>query len=104
MRIFYEAPPAVVNVYDPYVGSGVGMMNFMDSFGFGTYSPAINFMMMPLNYDLAITQQIEMSDTIRRSNYSFEIHNNVLRVFPIPSAANYWNWISRFRISWMFIL
>ena len=89
MRVFYEAPPAVVNVYDPYVGSGVGMMNFMDSFGFGTYSPAINFMMMPLNYDLAITQQIEMSDTIRRSNYSFEIHNNVLRVFPIPSAVNY---------------
>ena len=89
MRIFYEAPPAVVNVYDPYVGSGVGMMNFMDSFGFGTYSPAINFMMMPLNYDLAITQQIEMSDTIRRSNYSFEIHNNVLRIFPIPSATNY---------------
>jgi len=89
MRVFYEAPPAVVNVYDPYVGSGVGMMNFMDSFGFGTYSPAINFMMMPLNYDLAITQQIEMSDTIRRSNYSFEIHNNVLRIFPIPSATNY---------------
>ena len=89
MRVFYEAPPAVVNVYDPYVGSGVGMMNFMDSFGFGTYSPAINFMMMPLNYDLAITQQIEMSDTIRRSNYSFEIHNNVLRVFPIPSVVNY---------------
>ena len=89
MRVFYEAPPAVVNVYDPYVGSGVGMMNFMDSFGFGTYSPAINFMMMPLNYDLAITQQIDMCDTIRRSNYSFEIHNNVLRVFPIPSAVNY---------------
>jgi len=89
MRVFYEPHPAVVNVYDPYVGSGLGMMNFIDSFGWGSYSPAINFLMMPLNYDVAITQQIEMSDTIRRSNYSFEIHNNVLRIFPIPVDQNY---------------
>ena len=44
--------------------------------------------MMPLNYDLAIIQQIEMNDMVRISNYSFEMHNNVLRVFPIPVATN----------------
>jgi len=56
----------------------------MDSFGWGNYSPAVNFMMMPLNYDTQVIQAIELSDTIRRSNFSFEMHNNVLRVFPIP--------------------
>lgn len=86
-RVFFETPPASVKFYDPYVGTGMGQMNMMESFGFGGMSPAINFLMMPLNYDLAIIQQIEMSDTIRRSNYSFEIQNNKLRIFPIPNRG-----------------
>ena len=44
--------------------------------------------MMPLNYDMAIIQQIEMNDSVRLSNYSFEMHDNVLRVFPVPESAN----------------
>ena len=84
MRVYYESPPAIVKFFDPYVGTGAGAMNMMDSFGWGNYSPAINFVLMPLNYDLQVIQQIEMSDTIRRSNYSFEMHNNHLRIFPIP--------------------
>ena len=40
--------------------------------------------MMPLNYDLQIIQQIELNDMVRVSNYSFEMHDNVLRVFPVP--------------------
>jgi|TARA_R110000803_G_scaffold54011_1_gene110576 hypothetical protein len=87
-KVFYESPPASVKFYDPYVGTGMGQMNMMESFGFGGMSPAINFLMMPLNYDLAIIQQIEMSDTIRRSNYSFEIQNNKLKIFPIPTTGS----------------
>tara|TARA_Y100000385_G_scaffold265366_1_gene299598 strand:- start:1221 stop:1856 length:636 start_codon:yes stop_codon:yes gene_type:complete len=63
------------------------MIDLMDSFGWGSYSPAINFLMMPLNYDLQVIQAIELNDTIRRSNYTFELVNNRLRVFPIPSAG-----------------
>lgn len=87
-RVFYESPPASQKFYDPYVGTGFGTMNMFDSFGFGGMSPAINFLMMPLNYDLAVIQQIEMSDTIRRSNYSFEIHDNKLRIFPVPISGS----------------
>lgn len=85
-RVFYEAPPSIVKFFDPYVGSGAGAMNMMDSFGWGNYSPAINFVLMPINYDLQVIQQIEFNDTIRRSNYSFEIQNNKLRLFPIPNG------------------
>ena len=87
-RVFYEPAPASQKFYDPYVGTGFGTMNMFDSFGFGGMSPAINFLMMPLNYDLAVIQQIEMSDTIRRSNYSFEIHNNKLKIFPVPISGS----------------
>ena len=91
-RIFYEAPPAITRYFDPYAGTGTGMIDLMDSFGWGSYSPAINFLMMPLNYDLQVIQAIELNDTIRRSNYTFELVNNRLRVFPIPSSGgNYTN-------------
>jgi len=86
-RVFYEPPPAIVRYFDPYSGTGYGYQSLFDSFGFGSYSPAINFLMMPLNYDLQTLQAIELNDTVRRSNYSFEIRNNNLRIFPIPNNS-----------------
>ncbi len=86
-RVFYEAPPAVVRYFDPYAGTGYGYQALFDSFGFGSFSPAINFLMMPLNYDLQTLQAIELNDMVRRSNYSFELKNNVLSVFPIPNNS-----------------
>ena len=86
-RIFYEAPPAITRYFDPYAGTGTGMIDLMDSFGWGSYSPAINFLMMPLNYDMQVMQAIELNDQIRRSNYSFELVNNRLRIFPIPTSG-----------------
>jgi hypothetical protein len=83
-RIFYEAPPAITRYFDPYGGTGTGMINLMDNFGWGSMSPAVNFMMMPINYDLQTIQAIEFNDQIRRSNYSFELINNRLKIFPIP--------------------
>ncbi len=91
-RVFYQSSPAITRYYDPYVGTGFGTQNMFDSFGFGSMSPAINFLMMPLNFDLAAIQAIELNDQIRRSQYSFELKNNKLRIFPIPSSGsrNYW--------------
>ena len=91
-RVFYEASPAITRYYDPYVGTGFGSQNMFDSFGFGGMSPAINFLMMPLNFDLQAIQAIELNDQIRRSNYSFELKNNNLKLFPIPNsdAGSFW--------------
>jgi len=91
-RVFYQERPAIVRYYDPYAGTGFGYQSLFDSFGFGSYSPAINFLMMPLNYDMQTLQAIELNDQIRRSNFSFEIHNNKVRIFPIPTtgSANLW--------------
>ena len=83
-RIFYEIAPAISRYFDPYAGTGTGMMNLLDSFGWGNYSPAINFLLMPINYDLQTIQAIEFNDQIRKSQYTFELINNKLRIFPIP--------------------
>ena len=86
-RIFYENTPAITRYFDPYAGAGAGMMSLMDSMGFGGYSPAMNFMLMPLSYDLQKFQMIEFNDQIRKSQYSFELVNNMLRLFPIPNGG-----------------
>jgi hypothetical protein len=83
-RIFYYADPAVVRFFDPYASTGIGFNSMMDNFGFGSFSPAINFLMMPLSFDMQKIQGIELNDQVRKSNYSFELINNQLKVFPIP--------------------
>ena len=83
-RVFYEADPAIVRYFDPYAGTGTGMQQLLDNFGWGNYSPAINFLLMPINYDLQKIQAIEFNDQIRKSQFSFELINNKLRIFPIP--------------------
>ena len=85
-RIFYENTPAIVKYFDPYAGTGYGSQQLLDVFGFGNYSPAINFLLMPIYYDISVIQAIELSDTVRKSAFSFELINNQLKVFPIPNA------------------
>tara|TARA_R110001606_G_scaffold353447_1_gene503998 strand:- start:7806 stop:8960 length:1155 start_codon:yes stop_codon:yes gene_type:complete len=87
-RVFYQSSPAIDRFYDPYGGTGTGNIGVIDAFGWGGYSPAMNFLMMPLNFDVARMQSIEMSETIRRSNYTFELINNKLRTFPIPGDGD----------------
>lgn len=83
-RVFYERPPAIVRYFDPYAGTGTGLQSLLETFGFGQFSPGINFMLMPIYFDLQKLQSIEMNDEIRRSAFSYELINNVLRIFPIP--------------------
>ena len=84
-RIFYEAPPAIIRYFDPYAGTGTGLQSLMETFGFGQFSPGINFMLMPVYFDVLKIQGIEFNDQIRKSAYTFELVNNKLRIFPIPT-------------------
>ena len=85
-QVFYQNTPAIVRYFDPYAGTGYGSQQLLDVFGFGNYSPAINFLLMPIYYDISVIQAIELNDTIRKSTFSFELVNNKLRIFPIPNA------------------
>ncbi len=86
-RVFNHQPAAVSRFYDPYAGS-FDQRQLLDAFGFGNVSPAISFVLKPISYDLARANAIETSDLVRKSAYSFEIHNNNLRIFPEPQSAD----------------
>ena len=85
-RVFYQQSPAVVRYFDPYLGSGFNYQGLLETFGWGSYSPAVSYMMFPLYWDLERIQAIEMSDYVRRSQYSFELVNNKLTIFPTPGS------------------
>jgi len=83
-KIFYEAPPAIVRYFDPYAGTGTGIQSLLETFGFGQFSPGINFLLMPIYFDVQKVQAIQLNDQIRKAAFSFDIHNNHVRLFPIP--------------------
>ncbi len=105
MRVFYEnpSPPAAtfMNSYDGFgfglggaIAGGIDGVGGLGGFGYGG-----GYLLMPLNYDMQIIQQIELNETVRMSNYSFEMHDNVLRVFPIPNTSSGTSIVSSIQLS-----
>ena len=95
-RVYYEGTPAMQRFFDPYATTGYGTINMIEGFGFGNYSPAVSFTLMPLFEDLLRVQAIEMNDAIRKSAYSFSLVNNKVRIFPDPtdSSTLYFDYIN----------
>jgi hypothetical protein len=84
-RIFHNMPPASARIYDPFSMTGMSYSNVLNEMGFAGYSPATQFLMTPIFEDLLRMQGIEFNDLVRKSGWSFEIINNKLKLFPIPT-------------------
>ena len=85
--VFYQSLPAVNQMYAPFSGfAGLGGVPAVGLYG-GLYGGGYGggYLMMPVAYDTAVIQGIELSNTIRLSAYTFEIINNRIKIFPIPS-------------------
>jgi hypothetical protein len=86
-KVYFEPTPAINRFFDPYSVSGQGTLNLIDEFGFGSFSPAAQFVLMPVFEDLLRIQHIEFNDQIRKSAHTFNIVDNKLTIFPRPSAT-----------------
>jgi hypothetical protein len=95
-RVFYQGVPASA---DYYYGGGIGLGAGFGSFfggigGVAGYGYGSNWFVTPLSFNMAALQQVEMADTILFSAFSFELINNKLRIFPVPTdndtGINFW--------------
>ena len=86
MRIFYEPMPASIQMYGGlgYAGSGLGAFANAGMAGYGANS----FLMLPLSYDLQMMQGVEMFRDVLFSQFTFQLINNKLRIFPIPTNVD----------------
>ena len=87
-KIWYEDVPAISELYSPWAGILPGAASAVGLVGIAGYGPSTNFLLMPLSYDLQNIQAIEMSNQVRISNYTFQLINNKLRIFPIPGTGD----------------
>jgi hypothetical protein len=89
-NVWYQPPPAINQLYSPYMlgnggGAGLGGVPAAGVYGFGYgYS---NYLMMPTSYTMQNIQAIEMMNTVTLSNYTFNIVNNIISVFPVPGTG-----------------
>ena len=92
-RIHYEAQPAINQYYDPYIGGSINYQGATENFGWASYSPGLNFVLFPIYWDISRIQEIEMSNNVRRSMYSFSMTNNKLTIFPWPDKDGIVVWV-----------
>jgi hypothetical protein len=99
MRVYHEAIPAITRFFDPYSVGAQGTLNLISELGFGNYSPSAQFLMMPLYEDVLRMQHIEFNDHIRKSHHTFNIVDNKIEIFPVPTKGSpakiYFDYMSR---------
>ena len=87
-RVYHTQPPAIIRYFDPFVGTGLGSQQMLQTFGWGAYSPGVSFIMQPMFDDLLRLQAIEFNDKIRKSSYGFHVDGQRIRLYPIPSGTD----------------
>ena len=92
-RVHYTGNPAVNQFYDPYIGGSINYQGATENFGWASYSPGLNFTLFPVYWDIQRIQEIEMSNIVRRSAFTFELTNNKLKIFPRPQSDGMYLWI-----------
>lgn len=82
--------------YPPYIQyrfySQASYVNYlMNEFGIRYFTPETAYYLLPVWEDILRTQQYKMSHKLRRSNFSYLLLGNKLRIFPIPTiSAKLW--------------
>jgi hypothetical protein len=89
-QVFYQGVPASA---DYYYGGGIGLgANYGGFFGgvggVAGYGYGANWFVTPLSYNVAAIQEVELADTILMSAFSFQLINNKLRIFPVPTEGD----------------
>ena len=81
-RVFYKTPASVWRFYGYYGGLNVvGNLNY-----YGQFADDTTFEIIPAWHNKLQAMAYEDHMYTRLSHYSFELHNNKLKLFPIPMA------------------
>jgi len=94
-RVFYQPIPAVNQVYNMNLFAGLGGVPAVGTYGlFGS----TGFMMYPTSLLIQTTQAIEMQNQVALPDYTFELINNKLRIFPIPVYTDHSIWFQYIKL------
>ena len=83
-EVFHFSPQAAYRFFD--TTSAVNYLN--NQFAFESFTPETVFYVLPVFEDYLRAGQLDISNRIRRSNYSYKIHGTHIRIYPTPTKDN----------------
>jgi hypothetical protein len=87
MRVFeimHFNPSAAYRFFD--TTSAINYLN--NEFSFESFTPETVFYVLPVFEDILRGGQMNISNRVRRSNYSYRVTGTKIRIFPSPTAVN----------------
>ena len=84
MEVFHFNPQAAYRFFD--TTSAINYLN--NEFAFESFTPETVFYILPVFEDVLRGGMLDMSQRVRRSNYSYKIVGTQIRLFPKPTEAN----------------
>lgn len=91
-EVYHFSPQAAYRFFD--TTSAVNYLN--NQFSFESFTPETVFYVLPVFEDLLRASQLDISNRVRRSNYSYKLQGDNLRIFPRPTQENPLNLFIRF--------
>jgi len=91
-EVFHFSPQAAYRFFD--TTSAVNYLN--NQFSFESFTPETVFYVLPVFEDLLRAGQLDISNRVRRSNYSYRLQGKDLRIFPRPTQNNPMNLFVKF--------
>jgi len=83
-QVFHFSPQAAYRFFD--TTSAINYLN--NQFAFESFTPETVFYVLPVFEDVLRAGQLDISNRIRRSNYSYEIAGGNIRIYPRPTQED----------------
>jgi len=80
-EVFHVSPQAAYRFFD--TTSAINYLN--NEFSFESFTPETIFYVLPVFEDILRAGQLDLSNRVRRSNYSYEVIGTKIRIFPKPT-------------------
>jgi hypothetical protein len=89
VEVFHVNPQAAYRFFD--TTSAINYLN--NEFSFESFTPETIFYVLPVFEDILRAGQLDLSNRVRRSNYSYEVAGTNIRIFPTPTTDTKKLWI-----------
>tara|TARA_R110000851_G_scaffold38393_6_gene98592 strand:+ start:1967 stop:3124 length:1158 start_codon:yes stop_codon:yes gene_type:complete len=83
-EVFHFNPQAAYRFFD--TTSAINYLN--NEFSFESFTPETIFYVLPVFEDILRAGQLDLSNRVRRSNYSYEVNGTKIRIFPTPTIGS----------------
>jgi len=83
-EVFHFGPEGAYRFFD--TTSAINYLN--NEFSFESFTPETIFYVLPVFEDILRAGQLDLSNRVRRSNYSYKVIGTKIRIFPKPSSSD----------------